>query len=104
MATIQHLKVQRTKIQNTKYAHTSDTPVTLNQSQGHQTWKDNVIPSKIMIMQSLKDLANVKFSSEKESCQLSPLNMYENQKWKYIHDLLHVINNCTQFQLKRIRT
>ena len=42
----------------------SDTPVTLKQSQGHQTYNDNVEPKKVITMQSLKDLA-LKVSKKK---------------------------------------
>ena len=54
-------KLQRPRIQNMQFTlHISDTTVTLKQSQGHQTYHDNVImytPSKVIIMQSLKNLA-----------------------------------------------
>ena len=40
-------KLQRTRIQNTQFAVIiSDTPVTLKQSQGHQTYNDNVDPNQ----------------------------------------------------------
>ena len=43
VATIQHLKVQRTRIKNTQFAvYISDTSVTLKQSEGHQTYNCNV--------------------------------------------------------------
>ena len=49
---------QRTKTQNIKFAvYTSDTPVALKQSAGHQTLHENVDPRKVTIMQSLEDLA-----------------------------------------------
>ena len=68
--------------------------------------------SKVIIMQSLKDLAlrvsekkaMLKFFSSEEICQLSPLNMRKKSKWWYIHDLLDVINNRTKFHLSLIRT
>ena len=51
-------KLPRTTIQNKPFAvNISDTPVTLKQSQGHQTYNDNVDPKQVLIMQSLKDLA-----------------------------------------------
>ena len=47
VATIQHLKVQRTRIKNTQFAvYISDTSVTLKQSQGNQTLNDNVDPKQ----------------------------------------------------------
>ena len=40
-------KVQRTRIQNTQFAvYISDTSVTLEQSQGHQTYNNNVYPKQ----------------------------------------------------------
>ena len=70
-------------------------------------------------MPSLKDLAFM-VSGKKEKkrsqhhffflnkkCQLSPLNTHDSRKKKkeeYIHDLLHIISNCTKFQLNPIRT
>ena len=40
-------KLQRTRIQNMQFAvYISDTPVTLKQSQGHQTYNDNVDPKQ----------------------------------------------------------
>ena len=38
---------ERTRVQNTQFAvYISDTPVVLKQSQGHQTWNDNVDPKR----------------------------------------------------------
>ena len=41
-------KLQRTRIQNMQFAEyiNSDTPVTLKQSYGHQTYNDNVDPKQ----------------------------------------------------------
>ena len=40
-------ELQGTRIQNTKFAvNISDKPVTLKQSQGHQTYNDNVDPKQ----------------------------------------------------------
>ena len=40
-------KLERTRIQNMQFAvFISDTPVTLKQSQGHQTYHDNVDPEQ----------------------------------------------------------
>ena len=54
-------KLQRTSIQDTQFAvYVSDTPVTLKQNLGHQTESDSErmkTPSKVITMQSLKDLA-----------------------------------------------
>ena len=69
-------------------------------------------PSKVIIMQSLEDLALVlskkkpmfKVFPNEEICLLSPLHMCENQKQWYIYNLLDVINNLIKFQLNRIRT
>ena len=65
-------------------------------------------------MQSLKDLASIvsgkkdnilKFFSKETICQLSPLNIRNNnKKLRYIHDLLNVINNHTKSELNWIRT
>ena len=43
------------------------------------------------------------FLSNQETHQLSPLNMCESQKQKYIHDLADVLS-LTKFQLDQIRT
>ena len=45
----------------------------------------------------------LKFFSNKEICQLSPLNMCKKSKIWYIHDLLDIINNRIKFLLNRIR-
>ena len=64
------------------------TLVTVKQSQDHQTHNDSVDPKQVIIMESLKDLAlmvseknpKLKFLSNEEICQLSPLNVREYQK------------------------
>ena len=63
-------------------------------------------------MQRLKDLtltvsekkATLKFFSNEEICQLSSMNMCENKKYWYIHDIIDTISNRTEFQLNQIRT
>ena len=41
------LKLKRTRIQNAQFAvNISDTLVTLNQSEGHQTYNDNADPKQ----------------------------------------------------------
>ena len=68
--------------------------------------------NKVITMQSLKDLAymvskkkaKVKVFSNKEICQLSPLNMCENKKSCYIQDLLGITPKRTNFKLTPIRT
>ena len=42
--------------------------------------------------------------SNQETCQLPPLNMRENEKQGYNHDLLGTLNNPTKFQMNHIRT
>ena len=65
--------------------------MTVKQSQGHQNYNENVDPKQgniLIIMKSLKDLAlmvskkklMLKFFSNEEICQLSPLNMCEREK------------------------
>ena len=63
--------------------------MTLKKSQDNQKYNENVDLSKVIIMQSLKDIAltvskkgNVKvFSiSNKEKCQLSPMDKCKNKK------------------------
>ena len=75
----------------------SDTTVTLKQSQGHQTLNDNVDPKqgynhakfeRSCFINIVREKAKIQ---EEEICQLSPLNMCDNQKQWYIHDLLYVI-------------
>ena len=45
--TIQGFKLQRTRIQTTQFmVYISDTPVTLKQGQGHQTYNDHVNPKQ----------------------------------------------------------
>ena len=66
----------------------SDTPVTLKQSQGHKTYNDNVDPKQgynyakleRSCFNGVKDKATLKFCSSEEICQLSPVDMCENQK------------------------
>ena len=63
-------------------------------------------------MQSVKNLTRTvsvkkptrEFLSNQETHQSSPLNMCESQKYRYIHDLLDVLNNPTNFQLYRAST
>ena len=45
----------------------------------------------------------IKFLSNRETCQLSPLNMCKSQKLWYIHELLHKLNYHPKFQLNHIR-
>ena len=106
-------KLQRTRIPYTQFAvYISDTPVTFKQSQGHQTYNDNVNPKQgynhakfeRTCSRSVKEKGNVKGFSNKEICPFSPLTMCKNQKQWHIYDLLDVINNCTKFQLHRRRT
>ena len=49
-------KPQRTRIQNKQFAvYISDTPVTLRQSQGHQTYNDSVDAKQGYNHETLKD-------------------------------------------------
>ena len=51
-------KLKRTRIPSMQLAvNVSETLVTLKQNQGHQTYNVNVDPSKVIVMQCLKDLA-----------------------------------------------
>ena len=110
---------------NTTFKHTIcsyDKPVTLKQSQGHQTYTDNVgpkegynharfersglngiweTPTKEIIVSYL--CPNVQVLSNEKTCQLSLLNIREKKKKLYIHDLLDVIKNLTKLQFIRIR-
>ena len=64
--------------------------MTLKQSQGHQTYDKNVDPEhgynhakfERSRFNSAREKGNIKgvFFSNRETCQLSPLNMCENQK------------------------
>ena len=67
----------------------SDTSVTLIQSQGHQTYNNNIDPMygyynhakfERSCFNSVHEKANVEFFFNKKICQLSPLNMCETQK------------------------
>ena len=91
----------------------SDTPVTLNKIKVIKPTMTKQTSSKVILMQSLKDLAVTVFKkksqryslfcfvfSNVEICQLSPLNICKKSN----HDLLDVINNCTKFQLNQIWT
>ena len=71
--------------------YVSDTPVTLKQSQGHQTQNDNVDPKQIYnqtkfgrsFFTGVQEKVNNKvvcFFSDEEICQLSLLNKCECQK------------------------
>ena len=90
----------------------SDTHVTLKQSQGHQTYNENVDPEQgynhtkclRSCFKSVREKSTVKVFSNKEICQLSPMIMCQNQKQWYMHELLDVISNHTKFQLNWIRT
>ena len=87
-----------------------------------RTMKIIIDLTKVMIMESLKDLAltvsenrekgNVIFFSffffflsflNEGVCYLFHFNLWGERLW-YIHDLPDVINNRTHFQLNRIRT
>ena len=65
----------------------SNTPVTLKQGQGHQTWYEWLDPEQGHI-QSLKDLPYtvspqkpmLKFLSNQKTCQLPPLNVCKKRK------------------------
>ena len=47
VATIKMFKLQRTKVQNIpSEVYISETPVTLQQSQGHEAYNDNVYPNQ----------------------------------------------------------
>ena len=66
----------------------SDTSVTLKQSQGHQTYDENVDSQQgynhakfeRSHFNSVQENGNVEFFSNKEISQSSPLNMCENKK------------------------
>ena len=83
----------------------SDTPMTLKQSQSHETQNDNVDPKQIhnyvkfqsSLYNGIREKADVRGFSNEEKCQLSSLNMYLKQKQWYIRDLLDVINDRSKF-------
>ena len=62
--------------------------MTLKQSQGHQTYNDNVDPSKVITMQSVKDLAvmvsekkaNVKVFFKQENLSIISLERVQKKK------------------------
>ena len=68
----------------------SDTPVTLKQGQGHQTWYELVDPKQgcnngkfekpHLKLNSVQEKANDKVFVKSETCQLSLLNIFESQK------------------------
>ena len=69
----------------------SDTPVTLKQRQGHQTYKENVDPDQVIIMQSLEDLASTVsgknqwffffFSPKEETLSVTSLDHVRGGGW-----------------------
>ena len=82
-------KLQRTRIQNKQFAvYYSEMSVTLNQSQGHLTYNNNVDPTQVIVMRSLKDFAlmvsekkpTLKYFFSKRGNMLSPLNMRGKKK------------------------
>ena len=111
-------KLQRTRIQNTQFVvFISVTSVTLKRSQSHQIKNNNVDPKKgynhakferscfsVVSEKKQFDSFFVCFFQTRKYVNYFSLNMRENQKWRYIYDLLNVINTHTKFQLNRIRT
>ena len=72
------------KNQNKQFAvYDSDTPVTLKQGQGHQTWYELEDPKQghnnakfeKPCLNSVCERANNKVIANQETCQLSPSNM-----------------------------
>ena len=92
VATIQHLIFIRHESKQESYEaqfalYISDTPVTLKQSQDHQTYDENIHPEqgynhakfKRSRFNSVSKKDNGKYFSNEEVCQLSSLNMCESQ-------------------------
>ena len=88
------------------------TPVTLKQSQFHQKNDENIDPTQGYNHAKFEESC---FDSVWVKCELRSLFQARKNlnflpwtcakiKFWYIHNLLDVINNCTQFQLNWIRT
>ena len=86
----------------THYAvYVSDTPVTLKQSQSHQSWNESVNPNqsynhakfKRPPLNSAQEKENVTFLSNQGTCQSSPLSMCKSKNLWYIHDLVNIIKS-----------
>ena len=82
-------KLQRKRIQNTQFAfYISDTPVTLKQSQGHQTQIDNVnLSTKFerFHFNGVWEKANIKVFSK--GGNMSIISYEHLQKWKIVTHL-----------------
>ena len=111
---MKHLMYRGQESKTFNYQLISPAPVTLKQSQGHQTTNDNADPKQGYNHAKLKDLTlmvsekkpmlkGCVFSFQRRKCQLSALNMCENQKYWFTPDPLDAINNCTKFQLNQKR-
>ena len=92
-----------------------DTPLTLKQGHGHQTWMADVEPElgyNHVKFQSCNfngtwKKANIKDFSNKEIHQLSPLNACDFVVVVFkqcVHDLLYILKIYATFQLNQIRT
>ena len=90
------LKLQRARMQNMQFSfYISDTPVTLKHSQGHKTWNDNVDSKEGYIHARFyrfcfNCVRKHYIFSNKEICQLCPLNMCE-KKTTYIYSCIFMI-------------
>ena len=90
----------------------TDTPVTLQQNLDHQTWYESTDPRQgynhvnfeRSRLNSFQKKAMLKFLSNQETCQLSPLSRCESPRHLYIFDLVDIVNNYTNFQLNRTIT
>ena len=85
----------------------SDIPVTLKQSQGHQSYNDNVDPKQgynhakfeRFCVNGVQENAIVKAFFTRGNMSLTSFEHAQKSEQWYTHDLLEVINNCTKFQL-----
>ena len=93
----------------------SDTPVTLKQSQGHQTYNENGDPKQtydqVKFQRScfncVQEKANVKsFFQTRKYVNYLPWTCAKVKKKKIVvsYDLLNIVNNCTKFQHNLIKT
>ena len=88
LATIQCLNYRGQESKTPISLQFSDIPVTLKQSQGHQTYNEHVDPKhgynqaefERICCTGVWEKANVKSFSKEKVCQLSPLNNCESQK------------------------
>ena len=116
VATTHHLNYSRQESKKHNLQFIFLTPVTFEQSHGHQTYNEKVDPKQGYNHAKCErsyynNIRATGYSKSffKRGNMLSPLKMWRKKKgggggnW-YIHDLLDVTNNRIKFQLKQIRT